>query len=163
MTMRKINSTFCSLMLKWMVFLPLPLLCEFKHHVFSSGIPNTIRFVRVSSVPLLFRSRSQKWPMTARKSASIIHNFVSTTFQCFFTSFFSPYNVVEHWHEDDRWSCLWTALDHTFVISWILESVRGGQMLWILGIFSTRTPLILHQYDSNLSNDYSQKPFNFLS
>ena len=31
-----------------------------------------------------------------------------------------------------RWSNLWTALYHSVVLSWILECVREGQMLWIL-------------------------------
>ena len=79
---------------------------EFKHHVFGSLVLNT------------------EWPMTAKKSVSIIRlNFL-----------FLP--IQRRWTLTWRWSCLWPALDHTFVLSWILESVRGGQMSWVLGIFS---------------------------
>ena len=59
---------------------------EFNHHVHGSFVPNTIKFVGVSSVPLLFWSTSQEWPMTARKSATFLY-----------ISLCSPYNVVEHW------------------------------------------------------------------
>ena len=79
---------------------------------------NSIRLTRISSAHFLFWSRSQEWPMTARKSASIIRNFVksTSTFLCLF--FFSPYNVVEHWHEDDlAFELLWVTLSlfHKFL------------------------------------------------
>ena len=67
-----------------------------------------------------------EWPMTARKSASIIRNCNWIILTCLCISLLSPFNVVEHWHEDDT----------LLFLSWILESVRGRQMLWILWIFS---------------------------
>ena len=62
-------------------------------------------------------------------------------------------NVVEHWPW--RWSCRWTALDHTVVLSCILESVRGGQMLWNLGIFHSSS------IDSSSIRFYSRNTTSF--
>ena len=77
MTVRRINSTFCSLPLVWIVFVLLPFLRfsffqgQWKHGgmvsatssiIFSAVLSQmSIRFVRVCSAPLLFRSRSQEF------------------------------------------------------------------------------------------------------
>ena len=74
---------------------------EICHHVFCLLIPRSVRSVGVSSVPLLFLSRTQERPMTARKSSSIIRNCLWIVFTSFFVSCDSPFNVAVHWHEDD--------------------------------------------------------------
>ena len=74
---------------------------EICHHILWWLIPWSVRSVTVSSVPLLFWSRLQERPMTAKESASIIRNCLWVVFTSFFVSFCSPFNVVVHWHEDD--------------------------------------------------------------
>ena len=83
-----------------------------EHHAFSNFIPFSIRFVDMSSVPFLLRSRPWKWPMSSRQSSSILCNFESIRNTIFFISSFSPITVIVHWHEDDPsfellWFTLW--------------------------------------------------------
>ena len=74
---------------------------EVLQHFLRSSIPRSIMFANVSSVPLLFRSRPQEWPMTARESFSILSNCLWIIFAQFIIAFCIPHNVVKHWHEDD--------------------------------------------------------------
>ena len=110
MTVRRINSTFCSLPLNWIVFLHPPLLrnsplskaleardigwavSENSIIISQQFCPkNSIRHIRICSAPFLFWSRSQEWPMTAMNSANTIRNFVRITFTFLYIFFLSPY------------------------------------------------------------------------
>ena len=105
--------------------------CEVQQQFLCSSVPRSIWFAIVSSVPLLFRSRPQERPMTARESFSIllkfslnyfhiIHHFLLHPIQCRYTL---------TW----RWSCLWSSLVHTAILPSSVESDWGFPLWWILG------------------------------
>ena len=171
MTVRRINSTFCSLPLKWKVLHPSllrnsPLSKALEARIIGwAGPENSVRFyqqfcpkstrlIRISSVPFPLI----QVPRMTNDRAEICEHNSQLRENYFYTSLHFlvlPYNVVEHWHEDE--SCLRTALVHTVIVSWVHESVLGSQILWILEVCFTRSPSSLHQYDSNLSNDSVSK------
>ena len=87
------NSIFSVLPLKWITVFPasLLLMCHLSkavaqrnigwqdpvQHFLRRSIPRSIWFAFVSSVPLLFRTRPQERPATARDFFSILHNIYS--------------------------------------------------------------------------------------
>ena len=75
---------------------------EINHHDIRDTIPCSIRFVCVSSVPFLLWSRPKKRPMSLRECSSIFCTDERIRNTNFSVSFFSPYNVVKHWHEDNK-------------------------------------------------------------
>ena len=74
---------------------------KIEHHNFCIFVPFTIRFVSVSSIPLLFKSRPQKRPLPQREFSSIISNSKRIRNANFSVSLFAPFTVVIHQHEDD--------------------------------------------------------------
>ena len=76
-------------------------LSEFEHHQFSDSVPFSLWFAFMSRIPLRFWSRSEEWPTSCWKSfCKCRHKCgISTTF--LFIVFNSPYDVIEHRHEDD--------------------------------------------------------------
>ena len=69
---------------------------EVEHHVLSDSIPFFIRFVRMSSVPLLFLSTPKKRPVSVRESFRIFCDNLGIRNTQFFVSFFLPFYVVVH-------------------------------------------------------------------
>ena len=65
------------------------------------GIPFSFKFVRKSSIPLLFLSRTQKRPVSLQESFRVILDFLSILNTNSIISFHCPLYVVEHWHEHD--------------------------------------------------------------
>ena len=69
---------------------------KIEHHNFSNFVSFTIRFVSVSSIQLLFKSRPQKRPMSQREFSSIISNIKRIRNANFSVSLFAPFTVVVH-------------------------------------------------------------------
>ena len=97
------------------------------------------RFVIVSSVPLLFRSRPQEKLMTARESSNIRFNCPSIVFTYFIISFYIPYNVFK-WREDDP-ACevdvgFGGELVDIHLKSWKLIKLKPAVSVWPLTSFS---------------------------
>ena len=112
---------------------------EINHHNTNDIIPFSIWFENVSAVPLLFWSRPRKRPMSLRNFSSIICNHKRIRNTGFSVSFFSPYNVVMHWHEDNSSLEL---LRFTLFQSSYSESQQGSATKWNLGNLSTPTPSV---------------------
>ena len=93
-----------------------------EYHHCCTSVSLSVWFIRTSLVPCLCYSKSQEWPTTARKPASILRNFYSvlSTFFCIVVP--SQHKISEHWHEDDS---AVEVLTHTLYFSWIFESLRG--------------------------------------
>ena len=87
----------------------------------------------------------RKRKMSVRESSCISCNGFGIRNAQFFVSFFSPYYVIVHWHEDDS-SCQF--LSFTLYFSHhFLDSRRESVMWWILWIFFTRTPSAPRRFD----------------
>ena len=128
MTVRRIISTFCSLQLKWIVFLHSSLLRnsplskaleariigwagpENSVRFYQQFCPKSTRLIRISSVPF---PQNQVPRMTIDRAEICEHNSQIRE-HYFYTSLhflFLPYIVVEHWHEDDpAFELLWFTL-----------------------------------------------------
>ena len=100
-------------------------------------------------------------PTTAKKSASVPRNCDRILHTSFCVSFFTPYNVVVHWHGDDP---VVELLRFTlYIFHKNFESLRGCLTSWILGTFSTRTPSAYRRCDSVPWSDYSLNTILFCS
>ena len=116
--------------------------CPKLRRVYQSRF-RTISFL--TQVPRMTNDREGICEHNSQLSVNYIHTFLCflfLTIQC---------RCTLTW----RWSCRWSAQDHTKGLSSDLESSRRSSTLWILGLFSTRTPSACRRCDSDLSNDYS--------
>ena len=74
---------------------------EFDHHQFSDSVPFSLWSFNVSRIHLLFWSRSEEWPSSWWKSSRINRSELGFRFAFLLTFFGSPWDVIEHRHEDD--------------------------------------------------------------
>ena len=168
---RRSSSVFSSQPLKWMDFFPHPLLFnsplskgvevrkirmlavgEFGQHHICDQIPFSIRFLDVSTVPLLFPSGSQDRPMCSLKPASVVSYSMSICNTGFSSSLL--YSNQCHCTLTWRWSFLWIAQVHTATQRpSFCESLRGYWLSGTRGIFFTRVPSVLHRFDPILWNN----------
>ena len=74
---------------------------KFDHHQFSDFVPFSSRSCIISRIPLCLWSKSEEWPTSCWKSFGEQRHKcgISNTFR--FIVFFSPYDVIEHRHEDN--------------------------------------------------------------
>ena len=111
------EATRCFHRYRWSVLTSCPLLCflillsqwHWKHEILDDQILRNLPSYSLQIESMIcwvcqckFRTISQERPMTARESASIIRNYLWFVFTSFIVAFRSPFNVVVHWHEDDR-------------------------------------------------------------
>ena len=74
---------------------------EFDHHQFSDFVTFSFWSVNVSRTPPCLWSRSEEWPSSWWKSFRINRNEIGALFAFLHIFFRSPWDVVEHRHEDN--------------------------------------------------------------
>ena len=76
-------------------------LCETDHHHLNNMIPHTVLAANVRSVPLLFSSWTEEWPVSFGKTCGVCSNIWRIRHTNFFVFLCSPIDAVVHLHEDD--------------------------------------------------------------
>ena len=111
--------------------------CEFHQHPFSNIVPDSLWTVFTDTVPPLFRTRTNKWPLSFSKSPCVQRYEFGICQAFFFVVNWSTRNVIEHRHKYDSscekilWCLIWSQQVNVWLLHW-------AATYWILGKYSTR-------------------------
>ena len=85
---------------------------EHVYHDIGSCIPLSFRFVIVRSIPFLFASWTEEWPVSKLQPSCLLLGPFRKSKKTFSgISFLGPIDIVEHRHEDDSiFKFFWTRL-----------------------------------------------------